>query len=99
MSHDHCNSTENEQECCHCHCHHEKESFSDELLQMADDAWMEILGEKIKERISAKGDRLDKLADLIVEANAERWKSKMNSHKHGEEFKSKIADFFCKCCK
>lgn len=87
--------------CCHDEdhsCHHgEHEDFSQQLLEMADEAWMEVLKEKIKEQIlSASGAHLDQLAKLVAESNAMRWKSKMSSQKSCNEYKDKISAFFNK---
>lgn len=77
------------------HQHEERGSFAEELIEMADDAWMEVLHEKIKEQIlTSSGKHLDELAQLVASANHERWKNKMSSHKGCSDFKDKIRDFF-----
>ena len=64
---------------------------------MADEAWMELLKEKIKKNIEAKtGKHLDKLADIISKANHDRWNEKMSISKTKEDFKDKLSDFFHK---
>lgn len=87
------------EECCHAHheCQHhgEHEGFADQLLELADEAWMEVLKDKIKENISANsGANLDRLAKLVSESNNHRWKNKLSKKKSCEEYKEKIADFF-----
>ncbi|MDP1834958.1 MAG: hypothetical protein Q8K75_03420 [Chlamydiales bacterium] len=92
--------------CCNCQCHskscgseHEECHFTDELIEMADEAWMEVLHEKIKERIIAKsGGRLDELAAIVADANADRWKHKLGQHKQCDDFKAKVAHFFEQSC-
>lgn len=100
--HDSCCSEVECHECCDDVCeahehhhHHEEGSFAHELLEMADEAWMEVLKEKIKEHIvKAHGKNLDKLAQLVSESNAERWKSKLALQKNHGEYLEKIAHFF-----
>lgn len=79
---------------CHSHHHHQAE-FSDQLLELADEAWMEVLKEKIKEKIkTSNGAQLDKLAALVSDANNARWKGKITNHKGLKEFKDKISEIF-----
>jgi hypothetical protein len=79
-------------ECCH---HHEHEDFAKQLLEMADEAWMEVLKEKIKEEIrSTSGSHLEGLAKIVSEANSLRWKNKLSSQKECSQFKEKIHEFF-----
>ncbi len=64
---------------------------------MADEAWMEVLKEKIKEEIIASHSKhLDKLAKLVADANSERWKEKLALQKNSNDFKEKISEFFNK---
>lgn len=88
--------------CCHdscgtsCHHHHDKD-FSHELLELADEAWMEILKDKIKQQIiSSSGKNLDKLAKLVSDANQKRWQNKLGVNKVVSDFKEKIAEHFGK---
>lgn len=46
------------------------------FLQLADEAWTEVLKEKIKEHIKAESKAIDQFAKLVAEANYERWKKK-----------------------
>lgn len=87
--------------CCYCHdesCdhdHHEKGEFACELLELADQAWMELLKEKIKEQILASGGgHLDQLAKLVAESNRQRWQHKMASKTLCEEYKEKLCSLF-----
>ena len=103
--HDQCCQS-GDQSCCHahgghdqCHEHHhhhnEHENFAQQLLDMADDAWMEVLHEKIKDQIRAtSGKHLDKLAKLVSESNKGRWENKMVMHHSCKEFREKICEFF-----
>ena len=88
--------TEHE-ECCGDHHHHHDEEccFSKQLLELADEAWMEILKDKIKAKIEASsGKNLDQLAQLVSDANHERWKSKLGQKSQCDSYKQKIEDFF-----
>lgn len=97
--HDSCCAEESCDECC-CSCHHhhhEHNSFADDLLELADEAWMEVLKEKIKDHIRTKnGAHLDKLAKLVSEANNSRWSHRLSSQTEAGEFQDKIHDFFHK---
>lgn len=84
-------------ETCGCQCHHGQEHghFSDQLLGLADEAWMELLKEKIKQKIQeTTGQHLDQLASLVATANHNRWNSKMELMKNKEDFEAKLGDFF-----
>lgn len=80
---------------CQCACHQQCK-YSDELLKLADDAWMELLKEKIKEDILQNaGDQLTRLAKLVSTANHARWKDKMQSKKDHEDFESQLKSVLC----
>ena len=113
MSHEHCHHEHHhgpchhhgssaECPCCqgtcgHHHHAHDHDDFSRQLIQMADEAWMEVLKEKIKEQIQAlSGPNLDGLAKLVAQANHERWKHKMEKRKVVEEYREKLASYFNK---
>lgn len=109
--HHHCHGHDHHHEsccgddhCCYCgdescehghHHHHEKGEFAHELLELADDAWMEVLREKIKEQIvKSHSEHLDKLAKLVSDSNNEKWKLKMAKEKGISNFKDQIEQFF-----
>ena|ERR1700722_19548562 len=108
MKHLHCNSQKCheshddsesyhccEDYCCHCHHHHKPQEFSSQLTDLADEAWMDLLKDKIREHVERlEGAHLDELAKIVAEANKERWKNKMSGEKGCEEFKQRIHDFF-----
>lgn len=95
--------------CCHsqsCHeheecCSHEQEcghegDFSKMLLELADEAWMEVLKNKIMQQIEkSEGKKLDELAKLVSDANGQRWQHKLAKKKACEDFSCKLKDFFC----
>ena len=82
----------------HSHHHHDKQaSFAHQLLEIADEAWMEVLAEKIKAQVEqSNGSQLDQLAKLVGESNKERWKHKLALLKLDEDFKHKVDQHFNK---
>lgn len=82
---------------CHEHCHseggecHQHESYADLLLHLADEAWMEVLKEKIKDHIrQASGEHINQLAKLVSEANHAQWKDKFQKKKDHCEFEERL---------
>lgn len=110
MSHDHheCHSgacsherpAHYAQSTCNCCCHKQEKDdgcchFSDQLLELADDAWMELLKEKIKTQIEkVSGKHLDDLAKLVNEANHERWHEIFADRRHNDDYKEKLREYF-----
>jgi len=108
MSHEHCHEGScssgahhhhHDHSCCcgeGCCCQkHQEKDFAAELLDLADEAWMEVLKEKIKEQIiKNNGDHLDALAKLVSETNNARWKNKIGKKNSCHEFKAKLDDLF-----
>lgn len=79
------------------HHHHDGESCdcAEKFLHLADEAWVEVLKEKIKAKIiSKKGEHLEKLADIIAKANCEKWKTKIASKHNCNEFKEDLKAYF-----
>lgn len=85
-----------EGECCqHEDEHEDDQDFAHELIAIADDAWMELLHEKIKKEIEkADGANLDKLAKLVSDANRARWNHKLALNKNSAELKNSLDQFF-----
>jgi hypothetical protein len=76
-------------QCCSCSCHQGK--YSDQLLHLADDAWMEVLKEKIKEEIRQNaGEQIAQLAKLVSTSNHARWRDKMQSKRDHEAFETNL---------
>lgn len=107
MSHNHCHNDtcsehshhhDHKDSCCHGHHHHHEhheDDFAQQLLNLADEAWMEVLKEKIKEQIHEhNGKHLDSLARLVAESNSHRWKNKLNLKHACSSFKEKLHHFF-----
>ncbi len=69
------------------------------LLCIADEAWKDVLKEKIKEIIRTDS-RMDSIAKVIAEANKERWHNKMAKEKGCQNFKQQLQELFgAPCCK
>lgn len=80
---------------CNCPCHqdHHHGKYSDQLLALADEAWMEVLKEKIKEEIrQLSGDHLTQTAKLVAESNHARWKEKMQEKKDVHDFEDRLRE-------
>ena len=65
------------------------------LMQMTFWAHKEVLYEKLKQQIEKQeGKKLEKIAELLVEASNNRWRSDRETEKKGEELKDKIRETF-----
>ena len=87
----------------HCQCgdkikqyHHEEHCHCEEkFLKLADEAWMEILKEKIKAEVEKEqGESLGKLAEIIAKTNCEKWKHKIMIKSKCEDYKNTLKEFF-----
>lgn len=105
-SHEHSQSALKNGNCscqnCHCSCQHCQNAcqghlkYSDQLLHLADEAWMDILKDKIKEEIRLNaGEQLTQLAKLVATANHARWRDKMQSKKDYEDFELQLKAAMC----
>ena len=81
------------------HSHGDGEcNCAEKFLELADEAWAEVLKEKIKNKIIAhKGEHLDKLAEIVAIANGEKWKNKISSKTKCTKFKDELKDYFSAC--
>lgn len=86
----HCGS---ECRCCGSECCQEG-NFTKELFRLADEAWMEVLKEKIKDRIRTGDKQIEALAKIVAEANKTRWKDKIATKKVCDDFHDQIKNFF-----
>ncbi len=78
------------EECC---------KIPEKLLALADQAWEEVVKEKIKQQIIASdGEKLDKLVQIVAQANAERWAHRIQGKARCDEYKSKLKEFFTSSC-
>lgn len=85
------------------HHHHDSEEggchCAEKFLEIADEAWVELLKEKIKAKILAKkGEHVEKLAELIAMANGEKWENKIAAKIKCNKFKDNLKDFFSSSC-
>jgi hypothetical protein len=93
-------SSNNENSCCPSKqegkCHEEKhDEMMGWLLEIADEAWTEVLKDKIKEHIVAtQNDRMKELAKIVSEGNSHRWKLKGEKKQAISSFKEKLGGFF-----
>lgn len=72
--------------------------YAAKFLELADQAWMEVLKEKIKEHIKSNAKNMDELARLISEANHERWQKKMENKQCTGGYEEKLREFFHMSC-
>lgn len=97
--------SEHEKHCCHGHFHHEEchhgdhehqeEAKTDYFLKLADEAWQEVLKDKIKEYIlETQGDRMGKLAKIVAEGNHQRWRNRMQQKQGCKDFMAELCKFF-----
>lgn len=69
---------------CECNMH-------EELLALADDAWMELLKDKIKAEIEkANGPHMDKIAKLVADANCAKWGNMIQAKVKCNEYKENL---------
>lgn len=84
-----------------CHSHHDEGGChcAEKFLEIADEAWKEVLKEKIKTKIIAKkGEHIDKLAEMVAVANGEKWKNMIAAKMKCNEFKDNLKEFFTSSC-
>lgn len=66
-------------------------NLHEKLLCLADEAWKEVLKEKIKEEIEkTSGAKLSALAKVVAEANGRKWQWMIQSKKACEEYKTQV---------
>jgi hypothetical protein len=100
--------TEKNQEQCCCEtaaspAPHQDECCCDmpeKLLQLADEAWMEVLKEKIKKQIAdTSGEKLDEIARLVTETNCAKWQNMIAGKVQCEEYKANLKKMMTTECK
>lgn len=75
----------------------ESGDMSQYLMEVADQAWSEVLKDKIKEYIlSTQNDRMTELAKIVAEGNNARWRMKMEKKQGCMSFKEQLGRFFSK---
>ena len=88
-----------EYEVCSASCNCDSRDFYDvmesRLMKMTFWAHTAVLFEKIKEQIEKQeGAKLEKIAELLVEASQNRWKSEKEAEKKSEELKDRLKETF-----
>lgn len=67
----------------------------EKLLCLADEAWKEVVKEKIKKEIEkSSGAKLDAIAKLVAEANHRRWSYMIEGKQKCDEFKQQVKEAF-----
>ncbi len=71
------------------------------LLKLADDAWFEVLKEKIKEEINANCDgKMAEIAKLVASSNQAKWGNMIQGKVQCEEYKQSLKNLMTSCdCK
>ncbi|MDP1879325.1 MAG: hypothetical protein Q8K60_00120 [Parachlamydiaceae bacterium] len=85
--------------CCGDNCGHKNGDCAQKFLELADQAWIEVLKEKIKDDIRANDTdkKLDALAKLISQTNHEKWKMIMAKNQECSDFHEKLDDLMNGC--
>lgn len=75
---------------------HEDQScdISKKLLCLADEAWMEVLKEKIKDHIKKNDQKIDEIARIVSEANHARWHAKCAAKENCCSYESQLKEIF-----
>ncbi|MBX2860194.1 MAG: hypothetical protein KTR14_03100 [Vampirovibrio sp.] len=82
----HHQASNNSSECC---------DMPEKLLCLADEAWKELMKEKIKAQIqSTCGEKLDNLAKIVAEANGAKWQHKIAAKHHCHTYQDNVRQFF-----
>jgi len=86
-----CDTQKGSSDCC---------DMPEKLLALADEAWFEVLKDKIKKDIlSSSGDKMDKLAKLVSETNNAKWGHMMSGKMQCEEYKQNLQKLFSEASK
>ena len=89
-----CCSAEGKSCCCSekgCDCGGEHSEHATMIMQLANEAWTELLKEKMKSAFEkALGDKLNKVAQVGVEASTGYWQNKMKVGIACAEFEEKL---------
>ncbi len=90
---------------CGCGCHQKSCcsegsccDYAENFLALADEAWMEVLKDKIKEHILSNDQKINEIAKIVAEANCERWKKKMACDHCCDSYEDKLSALFESCC-
>ena len=68
------------------------------LIGLADEAWFEVVKDKLKKEIeSSCGEKLDQLAKIVADANCAKWAHEVQGKVKCEEYKGAIKQLFVSC--
>ena len=71
----------------------------EKLLALADEAWHEVLKEKIRKEIEEScGEKLNDLARLVATANGQKWSHMIAGKAKCDQYKRSVKEFFYTCC-
>jgi len=85
-----CNIQTETDECC---------DMPEKLLCLADEAWYEVLKEKMKDDIRKScGDQMEKIAKLVNETDKAKWECKMKAKSKCDEYKQNLKNLFESAC-
>lgn len=88
----HESSCEPQQQDCH---ESERCDMPEKFLDLADEAWMEVLKEKIKAQIeSTCGNEMEQLAKVVTETNKERWNQKFAKRRLQHQYHERLKEIF-----
>jgi len=74
-------------------------NMPEKLIGLADQAWEELLKEKIKAEIQKScGDKMDEIAKLVAEANHAKWGHMIKGKVKCEEYKQSVKQLLISCC-
>lgn len=80
---------------CSCDSYDFYEEMEEKLMGMAFFAHKSILFDKIRDRIEKEqGDKLDKIADLVVQASKEKFESEQEAEKKRAELMERLKEVF-----
>lgn len=70
-------------------------NMPEKLLCLADEAWKEVVKDKIKKEIEKNaGAKLDALAKLVAEANHTKWTHLIEGKQKCDQFKDQVKEVF-----
>ncbi len=89
------------EEICTCGTHpaNEECDMSGKLICLADEAWSELLKEKMKAEIQKScGEDMDKIAKFVTDTNNARWSYMIKGKAKCEEYKQKLKELIISSC-
>jgi hypothetical protein len=101
-----CPSCETDSSCGHSSCHsHECSqcaemkhqmvdccSIAHQLVAVADQAWLEVLKEKIMDHIRSSDSKIDQIAEIVAEANHHRWQNKLSEKQNCANYAKRLIE-------